>query len=156
MAKLITITDESVKRDRMALAWEWVGQALEGGAVEVEIRRESRTRKQEKHFHALIGDIAKQVQVYGKQYTPDVWKALLVDGFEQAKAEMGEPLSKPGRVVPSMDHQRLITVRASTTGFTKQEAKDFIEYLYSQGIEMGVKWSDPALRIYEEYRESGE
>jgi hypothetical protein len=67
---------------------------------------------------------------------------------------MGEPLSHPGQLITSMDGQRTITVRPSTTKFRKAEASEFIEFLYQQGSEMGVNWSEPALAIYAEYREA--
>jgi len=139
----------------MLQVWELVKRGIEGGAVVITLTREGKSRKQERHYHALINDIAKQITFFGnKHYISDVWKALLVDQFNQEMTEMGTPLGKPGRVVTSLDGYRTITVRPSTRTFRKGEAAAFIEFLYAQGVEMGVEWSDSALEIYDHYQES--
>lgn len=138
-------------RNVMVTVWNLVCSAIAGGALIVTVMRESKSRAQEKKFHAMIGDIANQVRVFGKQYSAEIWKALLVDSFEQDKRESGEPLTHPGRLVPSMDGGRLVSIRPSTTKFRKTEAVEFIEFLYCQGNEMGVAWSEPALLAYREY-----
>jgi len=157
VSKSITIRDESTMRGIMLRVWELVKHMIEGGPVAITITRPSRSAEMNKKFHAMIRDIAQQVTFFGKRrYDAEVWKALLVDQFEQEKAAMGEPLSHPGQLITSMDGQRTITVRPSTTKFRKAEASEFIEFLYQQGSEMGVNWSEPALAIYAEYREAQE
>lgn len=119
---------------------------LAEGAVTVTFRHESKSREVERKYHAMISDIAKQVSFFGKKYySAEVWKALLIEQFAQDRAAMGEPLSQPAQTITSLDGQRLITVRPSSTQFSKKEASDFVEFLYSQGAEMGVAWSDPEI-----------
>ncbi|WP_136678629.1 recombination protein NinB [Neptunomonas sp. XY-337] len=148
-----TIRSESQLRPVMTRAWEIACAMVKAGKpCCVSITEESKTRTMEKKYHAMIGDIAKQVTFFGKKrYSQDVWKALLVDQFEQEKLSMGEPLTHPGQLITSMDGRRTITVRPTTTKFRKSEAVDFVEFLYAQGCEMGVQWSEPALAVYEEY-----
>lgn len=142
-------------RGLMLRVWELVKHGIQAGPVVITLSRESKSRLQERHYHALIGDIAKQITFYGnKRYAPEVWKAKLVEQFDHEMKQMGTPLRKPGRVIPSLDGMRTITVRPSTTGFLKHEAAAFIEYLYAQGCEMGVQWGDPALAVYAEYKEA--
>lgn len=150
----IIIESRERLRDRMMLVWQLVNRGIEGGPVTVALGRASKSRDQERKYHAMIRDIAQQVTFFGtKKYPLEVWKALLVDQFEQEKLAMGgEPLTHPGQLITSMDGQRTITVRPSTKQFRKREAAEFIEFLYHQGVEMGVQWSDPALSVYEEYR----
>lgn len=154
MAELqITIGDESSLRQKMMCVWEMVCKGIKSGPVVVTLGRPARSGAQNRHFQALISEIAQQVEVGSQKYSQDVWRALLVDQFEQAMQEAGTPISKPGRTVPSLDGRRAVTVRPSTTGLKKREAAEFIEYLYSEGIEMGVKFTPPAVEIYEKYRE---
>lgn len=127
--------------------------AMQSGAVSVRISRPSKSREQEKHYHALINEIAQQVTVYGKAKPAKIWKALLVDSFEREREEMGEPLRKPGQLVPSLDLDRLVSVRPSTTDFSKSEGAAFIEFLYAYGVEVGVKWSANAEQIAAAERE---
>ena len=155
--KQITIKTEDQQRPVMLRVWQLVTEMIKGGPVVITLSRESKNRLQEKKYHALINDIAKQITFYGnKRYAPEVWKAKLVEQFDHEMKQMGTPLRKPGRVIPSLDGMRTITVRPSTTGFLKHEAAAFIEYLYAQGCDMGVEWSEPALAVYAEYREAAE
>lgn len=136
----ILITKEN-REERTRYASSVITQKLEGGKVELSILRPSRSREQEKLYHKLIGIIADQVKVMTKKYDVAIWKALLVDQFAQDKAAAGSPLKKPGTVFPAMDGSgRLVSIRPSTTGFTVAESSEFIEFLYAQGIELGVKW----------------
>lgn len=151
----IIIGDESCMGARISAIVDLVSRGIKAGPVVVTLGRPKRRGDQNRHFHALIGDIAKQVKFPGyKSYSTDVWKAMLVDQFEQECASMGEPLSKPGRVVPSLDGRRVVTVRPSTTDLKQMEAAAFIEFLYAQGVEMGVEFSPPTIEIYEQYKEA--
>ena len=148
MARELTITQQNANAGAMTKLREWIIEALQGGAIHVQLMRPTRSQEQNKHYHALIGEIAAQVKVFGKKYAPDVWKAMLVDHFEKEMTEQGRPLRKPSETVPAMDGSgRLVTIRPSTTKFSKEEGGAFIEFLYSQGVEMGVRWSANAEQI---------
>ena len=136
----IIITKEN-RAERTKYASHVITEKLEGGKVELTIRRPSRSRDQEKLYHKLISIVADQVKVMGNKYDVAIWKALLVDQFAQDKEQLGYPLKKPGTVFPAMDGSgRLVSIRPSTTGFTVAESSEFIEFLYAQGIELGVRW----------------
>lgn len=146
--RVFKVDDHINLRPRIQAVFESVKAALVGGAVEITVQRPSKSREQERLYHALIGDIARSVEVQGRKYDADVWKALMVDMFTKEMEGQGTPLAHPGRVVPSLDGMRTVTVRASTRRFRKQEASDFIEYLYSWGAENGATFSDPTMRYY--------
>ncbi len=129
---------------------ECIADMIRGGPVEIEVKRPSKKREQEKKYHAMINDIARTVKVLGVRYDLEEWKALLVYGYEQERLQMGEPLTHPGRVILSLKDSTPITIRASTKELNVKEGADFIEYLYSEGLDMGAKFSDPAMRHYEE------
>lgn len=153
--KSFRIDTQADLRSQMARAWEAACQHIQGGKLVVEIRRQNKSREMERKYHAMLNDIARQVTFYGnRHYGAEIWKALMVDQFAQERAQMGEPLRHPGQTIISLDGQRQVTVRASTTQFLVPEGADFIEFLYAQGSEMGVRWSEPALRVYQEYREA--
>ncbi len=149
--KEFVIRDRASMRSIMVLVWNLVVDLIEGGALVVTVARESKSRKMERKYHAMINDIAKSVLIFGKHYPADHWKALLVDQYEQELVAQGEQLSHPGQVISSMDGKRFITLRASTVKFRVSEGASFIEYLYAEGTNMGAVWSEPSLRIYEEY-----
>lgn len=150
----IVIGDQSTLRERMMTVWNLVNKGIQAGPLTVTLGRPKRSGDQNRHFHALIGEIAQQVAPGGQKFSADVWKALLVDQFSQEMEAAGTPLSKPGRVVPSLDGRRVVTVRPSTTELRKAEAAAFIEYLYATGVDMGVQFSPPSVEIYQQYREA--
>ena len=126
-------------------------EVLEAGKpVEIIVRNQSKSREQEKKYHAMIADIADTVKIDGQEFSPEVWKAKLVEDFDVQKERMGDPLRHTGQVVMSLDNRRAITIRPSTARFTVAEGSEFIEYLYQMGTELGARFSDPSLEYYEE------
>jgi hypothetical protein len=126
-----------------------LGEVIQSGPIVGELKKPSKNREQEAKYHCLIRDIARTVALYGKSYDEEVWKAKLVEDFDQELKEQGTPLRKPGRVTLSLDLKRMITVRPSTKDFTQQEGAEFIEYLYARGTEFGAQFSDKATEYYE-------
>jgi len=152
-------------RETMLAVWNLTVELVQQGEILLIVTEISKSRAQEKKYHTLIGEIAKQVKfqregIVGqpaveKTYDLDTWKALLIDEFERTKQEMGEPLSKPGRMVPSLSGGHMVSIRPTTTKFKKREASEFIEFLYAKGVEYGVKWSATAEQIAEAERLGG-
>jgi len=147
---IVTIQDERYLDQMIARVRSFVSGHLSGGSVEIEVKRESKNRAQESKYHSMIGDIAKTVEFNGRSYTPKVWKAMLIDDFEQELIANGESLSKPAQTVVSMDGRRAVTIRPTTTEFRKKEASDFIQFLYMKGGELDAVFTDKSLEYYEE------
>jgi hypothetical protein len=120
-------------------AVECVQQAPDGYVVEV--KEPKKSRDQEEHYHAQIGDIAKQIDFFGKRWHRDDVKRILVDAFAKAMRDLGTPLHHDGRVVPSLDGERVVQLGIQTSNFRGREASDFIEFLYAWGTENGIMWS---------------
>ena len=100
-------------------------------------------REQEEKYHAMVGDIAKQCTFMGQKWHANDWKRLLVDAFAKAMREIGTPLHHDGRVVPSLDGERVVQLGIQTADFRVKEAANFIEYLYAYGVENDVVWTKP-------------
>ena len=122
---------------------------------------EERTDLQRSKTHAMINDIAKQaifktpgLTVVMGNYDAEEAKALLVRWFERECAQLGEPLRHGSRIVVDPFTGENITIRASTIKFLKKETINFTEWLYATGADGGVKWSEPALKEYAQYREA--
>lgn len=121
-----------------------------------------RTIEQNKKEHAMIDDIRKQAvfRVPGKvvrmsDYAEDEAKSLLVMWFANEMASCGTPLKKPPKLVTDPFLGIMYTIRPSTKDDLEiDETSQFIEWLYKTGAETGVKWSEPSLRQYEEYRQA--
>lgn len=134
----ITLDSEENLRPRMVRVWELVSKGIKSGPVVVTLGRISKSREQEKRYHALIRDIHRCAF---RGNTFEGVKALLVAEFAAEMQENGTPLTHPGESVYSHKLKEWITVRPSTRKFKKQEANDFIEFLHMLGSELGVRWS---------------
>ena len=135
----------------LGMAGRMASKGLEAGPVELVLRRPGRVLSQNAKFHAMITDIHRQAF---RGYSFDGVKAVLVNQFAQEMEEQGTPLAKPGERVWDWKTKEPVYVRPTTTKFRRAEAAAFIEFLYSTGVELDVAWSEPALKVYDEYREA--
>jgi len=126
-------------------------KGVESGALELEVRRPSKSRDQEARYHAMIEDIRQQCF---RGYSREAFKAALVNQFALEMERQGEPLRNPGEQAWDWVNQVRVYVRPSTKDFRKKEASDFIEFLYATGSEYDVQWSEKALAIYDEMMEA--
>ena len=146
-----TVTLDNVKTE-MKSVWEMANKGLKSGEpVIVTLGREATTDLQDKCYHAMIGDIAKQVDL---DYDSDTWKALLVSSFATEKQQMGELLRKGNKWVTSLCGTHMVCIRPSVKTFNKANGSEFIEFLHVKGSEYGVEFTDKTLAEYETYRES--
>lgn len=152
MKHLERVIDANTLRDTMTNVYQLTREQIGNSRLVVIVTELSKSRLQEKKYHALIRVIAKQVVFGRKRYSPRVWKAKLVEQFSHDRAEMDMPLRYPATTTTSLDGRREITVRPSTTDFSVSEAKDFIEFLYATGIELGVCWPVEADQLLEAER----
>ena len=125
-----------------SLAADYVKNIAPDGWM-VQISEPKRKDVQNAKIHAMIGDIAKQCMFMGKKMDSDDWKRLLVDMFAKVMRDMGTPLHHDGRVIPSLDFERVVQLGIQTRDFYVKEAAEFIEYLYAFGADNLVIWSEP-------------
>lgn len=103
----------------------------------------TKKRVQEEKYHAMIGDIAKQVQHVGRFWDADDMKRILVDEFAEEMRLAGTPLHHDSRIIPSLYGQRIVQLGIQTREFYVREAAQFIEFLLAFGADRGVTWSEP-------------
>jgi len=114
--------------------WEKVKEALNAGEkLTLEIKPESKSREQEKLYHAVIGRIAKQAEHAGAQWDVESWKRFLLDQF-------AKDTNRPnGKVVASLDGERIIQVGLQSRKFSKEDAMEFTEWLMAWAAEKGFE-----------------
>lgn len=119
-------------------AWEKCKEGLLAGKqFEVEIAYKSRTNPQNEKYHAMIRQIASQAQHMGAKWDAEDWKRLLIDQFSK---DQGFNYSK---VVPSLDGTGIVQLGIQSRKFTKEQAADFLEFLYSWGAQNGITYEMP-------------
>ena len=118
---------------------------------------EARDKRDNDKFHAIMHDIWKQaIIMQGRSF--EACKASLVLAFCRELEEMGEELPKYMRIERTICPftKELVSIRPSTTKFSKKWAQQFCQWLWATGSEIGVKWSDPASKEYEQMMSKSE
>ena len=113
--------------------WFKIKTALDTGKrLTIEVKPESKTRDQEEMYHAMIGKIAKQAQHQGARWDAESWKRFLVDQWA------ADSDKKAGRIVASLDGERVVQLGLQTRKFTKEDGSEFIEWLFAWAAQNGV------------------
>jgi hypothetical protein len=124
-------------RALMSNLWPEVREALiYGKKLTLEIKQQSKSREQERLYHDLIGQIAKQAQHLGAKWSAEDWKRLLVDEFCKEK------FITNGRVIPNLAGDGIVQLGFQTRNFSKEQASEFVEFLMAWASEHGVELKD--------------
>ena len=115
-------------------AWTQIkAELMAGHKISLTFKKQTRSDQQNKLFHAIIGDIAKQAQHAGARWDTESFKRFLVDQWAH---ETGR---KIGKVAPSLDGERVVQLGMQTRHFNKTDASEFTEWLFAWCTENGVK-----------------
>lgn len=124
----LRIANEAIR----AKAAKWIQKAPIGWTVEFAAPR--RTSEQSRRFWAMLGDLSRQVEHFGRKYEPEAWKILILAS-----------LGKEVRFVPALNGNTLVPLGISSRRLTKAEMSDAIELMFAFGADNGVIWTDPTL-----------
>jgi len=115
-----------------AKAQEAVRRAPEGYRMLIEEPR--RTTAQSDRMHAMIRDIAKQVQWSGLTLDVDSWKVIFCDA-----------LWRETRMVPNLDQTGFLALGRSTSKLSVREMGDLITLITAFGDQHAVKFKADAI-----------
>lgn len=117
--------------------WEFAKTLLlAGNRLVLIIQEVSKTRDQEKKYHAMIGEIATQAEHLGSKWGAEDWKRLLLDKFSR---ETGRT---HGSIIPNLDNSGVVQVGTQSRKFSKSDGIEFIEWLNAWGADNGVSFMD--------------
>ena len=117
----------------MVNLWPKVLTALNAGRpLVMEIKAADKSRDQEQKYHAMISEIATQAEHMGSKWDAESWKRLLVDQFCK---DIG---LKTGGVIPNLSGDGIVQLGYQTRKFTKEQASEFVEWLYAWSADNGV------------------
>lgn len=104
-------------------AWHYVKGYLVagGGALDLQIKVETRTSRQNRLLHALFGDVARQSLWLGKKRTASEWKVLFVSGHSVATNQGAE-------MVPGLEGE-FLNLRESTAQMGKARMASLLDYV---------------------------
>lgn len=118
-----------------------------GRKCHIEVKPPLKSREQEQHYHAMIGDIARQVPFYGRLRDADSFvKRILINAFKhdtRYDPEFSEEWVAFGEMelVPALNNSGFVAVGEQSRKFSNKLAAGFIEWLGAFGAEHDVKWS---------------
>jgi len=113
--------------------WPRVKDALESGKkMRLEIKESRRSTEQNDMFHSIIAQIAQKMGEAGSSWTADDWKRLLIDQWAH------ETSRKIGKVVPSLDGDRVVQLGLQSHKFTVEDSSEFIEFLIAWATNKGI------------------
>lgn len=144
MQKTVFLRNAQQGHGALLIMWDHCKPWLVAGhQLMLRVTQIVKKREQEEKYHAMIADIARQVQHIGRYWDADDMKRLLVDEFAEEMRLAGQPLHHDSRVTPSLDGKRIVQLGIQTREFWVSEASAFIEYLYCFGAQRGVQWTEP-------------
>lgn len=108
-------------------------ELMAGHKFTLTLTKQKRSNDQNKLFHALISEVAKQAEHAGARWDVDSWKRFLVEKWAH---ETGR---STGKVAPSLDGQRVVQLGLQTRDFTKEDASEFTEWLLAWCAESGIE-----------------
>ena len=125
--------------EQAAILWNTlfpkIKQALDAGRpLIMDIQQAPKSRPQEEKYHAMIGEIAKQAEHLGAKWDAESWKRLLVDQFLRENGKGGN------RVLPNLDGTGIVQLGFQTRKFSKEQASEFVEWLFAWGAEHGITY----------------
>ena len=109
--------------------------AVAGNRVDVTVKLAKRSNDQNRKLHAMLGEIAAQVEWAGAKRDTDTWKRLMVAAWCRATGEAVEFL-------PAIDGKGVDIVFRRTSEMTRAEVSDLIEFVYAWGAEHGVVFAE--------------
>jgi hypothetical protein len=122
----------------MLIVWPKIKEIIQSGKkVILEVTEESRSNPQNKKFHAIIGQIAKQAEHAGAKWDTEAWKRLLIDQWAKDTGR------SRGDVVSSIDGGDVIQLGIQSRKFSKAEGADFIEWLLAWSAQNGIDIKEP-------------
>lgn len=102
-----------------------------GHRLVLEVKPETRSTEQNRRMWAMLTDISRQVDWYGKRLTAEDWKHVFSSSLRKLD------------VVPNLDGTGFVALGMSTSSMTKGEMSDLMTLMEAFGAERGVEWSEP-------------
>ena len=103
---------------------------------------------QNKKMWPMLRDFAKQKDFNGEKISTDDWKKILMSAWLVVEKDIRAD------IVQGLEREVVVLSGYKTSELGKKDFISFIEYLYYQGTEFNIKWSEPAQKAYDTYREA--
>lgn len=119
--------------DRLRLLGAITGLDLEK-PKKVSITEQDRSIEQNARLHAMLSDIAHQVEWHGQKFNITVWKRLCTAAWLREEGE--QPL-----LVPALDGQGFDLIFERTSKLSVKKCAALITWIEAFGTEHQVRWT---------------
>lgn len=98
----------------------------------VTLSEPKRNLEQNARLWAMLTEVSRQVEWYGKKLSPEDWKHVFSSSLRQLA------------VVPNLTGTGFVALGQSTSQMTKREFAELIDLIDAFGAERGVEFNEPA------------
>lgn len=137
--------------DQLPLMSKWlhsmINRGLRGGAVIVSLGREKRSNDQNAKQWPMLEDICKKLPEWPRadgtlcKMTPQKYKDMLTASLFGTEFCL------------SADQRSVVAFGVRTSKLSKPLFSQLIEFYYSFGAQHDVEWSEPSIKVFDEYPE---
>jgi hypothetical protein len=103
-----------------------------GHRVRVKVEPETRSNEQNDRMWAMLTEVSRQVDWYGKRLSPEDWKHVFTASLRKLD------------VVPNIEGTGFVALGLSTSKMSKREMSDLMELIAAFGAERGVTFKEEA------------
>ena len=93
-----------------------------GGELEIDVRKATRSSKQNRLLHAMLGDISKQAIWAGQKRDTETWKRLMTAAWCRARGESIE-------ILPALDGHGIDVVFRRTSQLSRAECCELCDFI---------------------------
>jgi hypothetical protein len=130
-ARITCIEPVQAHKALTGTVWPYVKtMTMAGHRVIVEVRRETRSLEQNARMWAMLTDISRQVEWYGRRLSPEDWKHVFTAAISKQD------------VVPGIDGG-FVVLGKSTSRMTVGEMAELQTLMEAFGAQQGVRFSAP-------------
>ena len=117
---------------------QFIGEEVTNGRVlRITIGEPKRTLAENAKLHAMLSEVAEQVEWAGKKRDVEVWKRLMVSAWCRARGE-------PVEILPALDGHGIDIVPVRTSKLSKRDCAELIEFVYAWGADNDVRFTEVA------------
>ena len=103
---------------------------LAGTRLTIEVKKSTRSIEQNSRLWAMLTDVSKQVDWYGRKLSPEEWKHVFTAALKKQD------------VVPGIDGG-FVVMALSTSKMTKGEMTELQDLIEAFGAQQGVRFAEP-------------
>lgn len=139
MRQEILLREPVSAHQALAKLWLWCkASLLAGHRLVLEVRTETRSDRQNRMLHGMLGKIAKQKEWGGGRQDVETWKRLLTAAWCRAR---GETIA----YLPALDGHGVDIVFRHTSKLTKAECTELCDFIgaWCAANDVDLSWTDP-------------